>query len=318
MIAYIVRRSIQAVVILIITSVLIFAVLHLLPGDPILIYMTQSQYSAASAEQIAAVRHEFGLDRPLVMQYFTWVSDLLHGDFGKSIVKRQLVIDLILYALPKSLHLGVLSFFISIIIGIPIGIICAIRRGKWLDTILTIFANIGITAPVFCVGILLIYLFGIWLGWLPTHGYTSPFGDFGLNTKQIIMPIFCLSLFPLAAIVRQTRSAMLEVVKQDYIRTAWAKGLIEHTVILKHALKNGILPVVTLAGTWISGIFGGQVLIETVFAIPGMGSLSVDALLNQDYAVVQGIVLIVGIVVVFANLIVDISYSWLDPRIRYE
>jgi peptide/nickel transport system permease protein len=193
-----------------------------------------------------------------------------------------------------------------------------VRRGKWIDTTLTVLANIGITAPSFWVGVLLIFVFCVWLDWLPGHGYTSMFADFGLNTRQIIMPVFCLCLFPLAATVRQTRSAMLDVVGQDYIRTAWSKGLRERVVIYKHAIKNGILPVVTLAGMSLSNIIGGQVLIETVFSIPGLGYTAVNALLGLDYAIVQGIILVVGTIVVLSNLIVDISYGWLDPRIVYE
>lgn len=315
---YIIRRLIQALIVLFIVTALVFILMHLLPGDPILYYLTQDRFTQATQEEIATLRHQFGVDRPIVVQYFDWLNDIFHGDLGRSVSRRVPVNDLIKQALPISFYLGTLSFIISNAIAIPIGIISAARRGKWSDTVLTVLANIGITAPTFWVGVILIYLFGITLGWLPTHGYTSPFEDFWRSTRQIIMPIICLSVFPLAGAVRQTRSAMLEVIHQDYIRTAWSKGLTERTVILKHAVKNGIIPVVTLVGMGIGSIVGGQVLVEQVFTIPGMGRLAVDALFARDYAVVQGIVLIIAVVVLLSNLAVDISYGWLDPRVRYD
>jgi peptide/nickel transport system permease protein len=306
------------VIVLFIVTALVFILMHLLPGDPILYYLTQDRFTQATPEELADLRHQFGVDRPIVVQYFDWLNDIFHGDLGRSVSRRVPVNELIKQALPISFYLGGLSFIISNAIAIPIGIISAARRGKWSDTILTVLANIGITAPTFWVGVILIYLFGITLGWLPTHGYTSPFEDFWRSTRQIIMPIICLSVFPLAGAVRQTRSAMLEVIHQDYIRTAWSKGLTERTVILKHAVKNGIIPVVTLVGMGIGSIVGGQVLVEQVFTIPGMGRLAVDALFARDYAVVQGIVLIIAVVVLLSNLAVDISYGWLDPRVRYD
>jgi peptide/nickel transport system permease protein len=242
----------------------------------------------------------------------------VNGDLGHSIFFGTTVAEEIGLAMPITFYLGLITFTLANLIGIPAGVICAVRRGKWIDTFLTVFANFGITAPVFWFGILLIYFFGLYLGWLPIQGYTSPFEDFSLSTQKIIMPVVCLILFPLSGTVRQTRSAMLEIIQQDFVRTAWAKGLNEKTVIMRHAVKNGIIPVVTLAGMGIPMILSGQVLIETVFNIPGMGRLAVNALFTKDYAIVQGVVLIMSMVVVFANLLVDISYGWLDPRIRYE
>lgn len=315
---YIIRRLSLALVVLIIVTGMVFILMHMLPGDPILFYLTQDKYAQAPPEVLAELRHQFGVDKPLFVQYLNWVGDILHGDLGQSISRRAPVNDMIRQALPISVYLGLLSFFISNIIAIPVGIISAARRGKWSDTLLTIFANIGITAPTFWVGVMLIYFFGLLLNWLPTHGYTSPFDDFWMSIRQSIMPVICLSVFPLAGTVRQTRSAMLEVIRQDYIRTAWSKGLTEKVVIMKHAVKNGITPVVTLMGMAIGGILGGQVLIEQVFTIPGMGNLAVTALFGRDYAVVQGIVLIIAVAVLLANLAVDLSYGWLDPRVRYD
>lgn len=318
MYAYIVRRLLSALVVLLLITAVVFIVMHLLPGDPILLYLSQDTVTAFTAEEIVAARHEFGLDKPVIVQYLNWLSGVLHGDLGESIFRSTKVTEEIGNALPITLYLGMLAWVISHVIAIPAGVICAVKRGKWIDTILTILANIGITAPQFWVGILLIYVFGLYLNWLPIFGYTSPFDDFWLSIKKVIMPVFCLSLVPLSGCVRQTRSAMLEVVRQDYIRTAWSKGLAERNVILRHAIKNGIIPVVTLAGMAVPLIIGGQVLIETVFGIPGIGRLSVTALFSRDYAIVQGIVLVIAVFVVLVNLLVDIAYGWLDPRIHYD
>ena len=315
---YIIRRLIQAVCVLLLATCIIFCIMRLLPGDPILLYVSQDEYSRmTSEEEIAALRHQFGLDKSMPMQYVDWISGVVRGDLGDSIFWGTTVREEIARALPVTFHLGIITFILAQFIGIPAGVICAVRRGKWSDTVLTVFANIGITAPVFWVGILLIYAVGLYLGWLPIQGYTSPFEDFWLSTRKIIMPVFCLLLFPVSGTVRQTRSAMLEVIRQDYIRTAWSKGLTERTIIMRHAVKNGIIPVVTLAGMGIPMILGGQVLIETVFNIPGMGRLAVDALFSQDYAIVQGVALVMSTMVVLSNLTVDISYGWLDPRVRY-
>lgn len=316
--AYIIRRLFVALIVLILATFIVFLIMRLLPGDPILLFLSQDAYSLFTPEELAAAKHEYGLDRPIVLQYFDWINGILHGDLGKSIFKKTKVTQEIGDALPITIYIGFLSWIISHLIAIPAGIICAVRRGKWIDTVLTVLANIGITAPQFWVGILLIYVFGLYLNWLPIFGFTSPMEDFGLSIKKIIMPVFCLSMIPLSGCVRQTRSAMLEVIRQEYIRTAWSKGLRERVVIFKHALRNGIIPVVTLAGMAIPIIVGGQVLIETVFGIPGIGRLAVTALFSRDYAIVQGIVLVIAVLVVFSNLIVDISYSWIDPRIRYD
>lgn len=318
MAAYIIRRLILAVIVLLITTVVVFLAMHLLPGDPILLKMTQSEVRSTSLEQIAFLKHQFGLDKPLIVQYFSWMGGAIHGDLGVSILYQDKVINSLKQSIPITAHIGALAELGGFIIGIPLGVICAVRRGKWLDTFITILANLGITVPIFWLGILLMYLFALELRWLPVFGYTSPFENFWLSTKQLIMPVFCLAVFPLAAIMRQTRSSMLEVMRQDYIRTAWSKGLTERLVVTKHAMKNGLIPVLTFVGLGITNIIGGSVLIETVFNIPGMGRLLVFSILNQDYTVTQGITLIIAVVVVLVNLLVDISYGWLDPRIRYN
>lgn len=305
------------IIVLLIVTIIVFLMVRLLPGDPILMYLTSSDLEEITQEQVDVIRHDLGLDRPLFVQYFDWIGNVVTGDLGTSIIHRGKVGDDIKRRLPITLHLGGLAFIISIIIGIPMGVIAAVRRGTWLDNVLTSLGNLGITVPVFWLGILLIYAFGLKLDWLPVFGYTSPFKDFALNIQQIILPVFCLAVPSVASAVRMTRSSMLEVMRQDYVRTAWSKGLRERAVIIRHALKNGLIPVVTLKGVTLTVIVGGSVLVETVFSIPGMGRLAVEGLFSQDYAVVQAVILVVGTFVLFINLLIDLSYGWLDPRVRY-
>jgi len=318
MLALIIRRIILAIIILIAATLLIFFGMRLLPGDPVLMLVTKNQQQEFNEEYLLELRHQHGLDKPMPVQYFNWADDVLHGNFGVSILTQRPVADELFRRLPISIHVGGLAFIIGHILGIPAGIICAVRRGKRLDTVITTLANIGITIPNFWLGILMMYAFGFQLHFLPIMGYTSPFDDFWLSTRQLIMPVICLALFPIAGAARQARSAMLEVMSQDYIRTAWSKGLRERTVIIRHGIKNGMIPIITLAGMGIASIIGGAVVIETVFNIPGLGRLLVSSVINQDYPYVQAITLFVAVAVVLANLIVDISYGWLDPRIRYR
>ncbi len=315
MASYIIRRLIMVVVVLIIVSLLVFFGMRLLPGDPIKALVgAQQEYSE---EQVIQLRHEFGLDKPLVVQYFNWIGNILQGDLGTSILGRTPVANEIFKRLPITIHLGLLAFVIGIILGIPAGIISAVRRGTLIDTVVVTLSNLGITMPVFLLGYLLMYLFALKLEWLPVMGYTSPFENFWLNLKQIILPVTCLAIFPIASTARQTRSSMLEIMRQDYIRTALSKGLKEWVIILKHALKNGLIPVITVAGLQVTVIISGAVMIETVFNIPGMGRLIVSSVMNQDYPYIQGIILIISVSVLLINLLVDLTYGLMDPRIKY-
>lgn len=317
MVSYIIRRIFQSIIVTFLVTIIVFIGMRLLPGDPIYMIINTNTAQDMTAEELDRLRHEAGLDRNLVIQYFDWLGGVFQGNLGNSILHQIPISEDLKQRLPVTLHLGVLALLISVILGIPAGIISAIRRGTWLDTIVTTLANIGITIPIFWLGIMLMWLFAVKLSWLPTSGYTSPFEDFWLSTKQLIMPVFCMAIFQIAGNARQARSSMLEVLNQDYIRTAWSKGLKERVVILKHALKNSLIPIVTLLGMGVSMIIGGSVLVEQVFNIPGMGRLAVDSLFQMDYTYTQGIVLIVTIIIVLTNLLVDISYGWLDPRIRY-
>ncbi|MCJ7606006.1 MAG: ABC transporter permease [Dehalococcoidales bacterium] len=309
----------MAIFILILVTLIIFFVIRLLPGDPLIIFLgNQAQQGGIAQEELDALRIFYGLDKPLFVQYFNWMGDILTGDLGTSIYYHENVATLMKERFPITLHLGLIAFVLSNILGVLFGMLAAIRRGTWIDTLTTTVANIGITIPVFWLGYELIFLFGQTLRWLPIAGYTSPFDDFWLSTQKIIMPVFCLSLTGLAGTARTMRSSMLEVIRQDYIRTAWSKGLRERAVIFKHALKNSLIPIITLAGIGIGIIFGGSVLIETVFAIPGMGRLMVTSIFAQDYVVIQSGTLVIATIIIMSNLAVDISYGWLDPRIRYS
>jgi peptide/nickel transport system permease protein len=317
MTAYIIRRLMLGVIILLLVTMLVFLAMRLLPGDPLIIFISQSQTQVYSPERLAELRQEYGLDRTLPVQYINWIGNMLRGDMGKSINLGQDVGYLISSKLPVTIYFGVLSFIVSSFFGIIFGVICALRRGKWIDSVVTVSANIGITLPAFWVGILLMYLFSLTLHWLPTSGYVSPAENLGQSLRSAIMPVICLSLFSVASLTRQTRSAMLEVVSQDYIRTAWSKGLHERVIILRHTIKNAMIPVITILGLQVGLIFGGSVLIETVFNIPGMGRLMATSLFSHDYQIVQAGTLVIAVVVVLSNLMVDISYGWFDPRIRY-
>ena len=318
MTAYIIRRLLLGIVVLLGLSVLAFGLMRLLPGDPLMLFVGSDEYASYSPERIEIKRAEYGLDQPVVAQYFNWLGGVFRGDFGDSIALQRSVGKLITQRLPVTLDLAFFTLILCGLSGITLGTICALRRGKWLDSALSALANAGITIPSFALAIFMIYVFAIKLHWLPTYGYTPPFDDLGDNLRKLIMPVLCLSLFGTAALTRQTRSSMLEVIQQDYVRTAWSKGLRERTVVLRHVIKNGLIPVITTLGMQVSYIFGGAVVVEVVFAIPGMGRLIMDGVLNKDYMVVQGAVLVVGAIVVLVNLLVDIAYGWVDPRIRYK
>jgi peptide/nickel transport system permease protein len=310
--AFILRRLMETAVSVFIVTIIAFSLVQLVPGDPVLSLVGTETHE----EEIQRLRKEMGFDKPLVLQYAHWISKVAQGDLGMSLRYKERVNRLIAQSAPISLFLGAVSFVIGMLIGIPAGIITAVRRGKLVDSVITACSNIGIAVPVFWLGVLLIYVFGVHLGWLPVSGYTSPFENLGLSLRKMVMPVACLSLFQIAILARQTRSSMLEVIQQDYIRTAWSKGLSERIVIIRHALKNAFIPVITVGGVLVAQLVGGAVLTETIFNIPGMGRLIVAGVLQNDYVVVQGCTLMVALVVAFINLIVDISYAWLDPRIR--
>ncbi|NLM46353.1 MAG: ABC transporter permease [Firmicutes bacterium] len=319
MLSYIVRRLLWGLVIIWLVTLIVFFVIRLLPGDPLLIYLAQNQdINSMPREQIDALYREYGLDKPILVQYANWVFNLLRGDLGLSITYRQNVGKLMLERLPVTLHVGMTGFIVSLVPGVLVGLIAAMRRASWIDNVVTIISYTGIAIPVFWLAYILIYVFGLRLKWLPIAGYVSPFEDFWLSTKHLIMPVICISLPGIAATARQMRSSVLEIASQDYVRTAWSKGLAEKAVVCRHILKNSLIPIITLLGMRIGFIFGGSVIVENIFAIPGMGRLLVGSIFAQDYVVIQANALIMAVIIILSNLLVDISYGWFDPRIRYD
>ena len=315
---YILLRLLHGVIVIIIVSIFVFLMMRLLPGDPVLLYIDRAAITNVDSATMAHLRAEFGLDKPLVEQYLHWINNIFHGNLGTSIFTKIAVSSIVKQSFPITAYLGLLALLFSSIVAIFAGIICALRRGSWIDTTVSSLTNIGVSAPIFWLGILLIYLFGVDLKWLPIYGYTSPFTDFWLSIRQLIMPVICLSVVSISFVTRQTRSSILEIVRNDYVRTAWAKGLREQSVVTRHVLRNSLIPIATLIGLQVSSIISGSVLVETVFNIPGVGRMMVNSLFSHDYPIVQSGALLIASFFVVINLLVDISYGWLDPRIRYR
>ncbi len=312
--AYIIKRLLQMIPILLVVTMLVFSLLFL-TGNPV--YSLIGEGEALDPEQLKVVSHELGLDRPIPVQYGMWLSKVVKGDFGRSNRNQRLVLDELKVRLPVTIQLGFVAWLFSVILAIPAGIISAIRHGTKLDLFAAAVTVGGVAIPDFWLGMMLILLAGVGLGWLPTYGFVN-FTDNPVEwLRHLALPAFSLGLSMAALNMRQTRSAMLEVLAQDYVRTARAKGLRDRTVIWRHALKNALLPVITVMSLQVGRLFGGAVIIETLFAIPGMGRLMVSSILMQDFPVVQACVLIVAIAVLLANLTTDLLYAYLDPRIRY-
>jgi len=310
---FLIRRVLAAVPVILVVTVFVFALLHLAPGDPAAIIAGD----LATADDIAKIRTKLGLDQPLLVQFFTWTNQLLHGDLGNSIFSAHPVSQLIAQRLEPTVTLTVMTLLISITIAVPLGVIAAWRVGSWIDRAVMGFAVFGFSVPGFVIGYVLIWLFAIRLDWLPVQGYTPLSQGIGPWLANIILPSVTLALAYMALIARITRAAMLETLSQDYIRTAHAKGLATPAVLLRHALHNASVPIVTVIGIGVALLIGGVVITESVFAIPGLGRLTVDAILRRDYPVIQGIILVFSGAYVVVNLVVDMLYTVLDPRIRY-
>jgi peptide/nickel transport system permease protein len=311
---FIVRRLLQTILVVLLVSIVSYLIIQMIPGDPVVTMLG----GEASQERIDALRHELWLDRPLPVQYFHWLGNVVQGNFGKSIATNDPVTAVIKQRLPVTVYLSFIALVVSTFLGIFLGILSAVRRGTLLDPFINLFANVGVAIPVFWLGILGAYFLGLKLHWLSIQGFTWPTDDFGQSIRQTVMPVVCLAVSPMAVLARQTRSSVLEVIHQDYIRTAMSKGLRERVVVFRHVIKNALIPVVTLLGLQVRVLFGGSVLVEQVFNINGMGRTLVSAAFGKDFPVLQAGVLLIAILVCAANLIVDLSYSWLDPRIRYE
>ena len=312
MIEFLLRRVAQILPTLLFVSMLIFGLQQLLPGDPAKILAGEEQDPTV----IAYLRAKLHLDEPLPVRYAYWVGGVLQGDLGESVRTQQPVLELVLQKLPVTLQLATMAMTIALVIGIPAGIASAVGRGTVWDTVANVFALWGISTPNFWLGILLILLFSVQLGWLPASGYVSPFEDLGANLASMIMPAFVLGNAIAGVLMRHTRSAMLQVLSSDYVRTARAKGLREPAVVLKHALRNALTPVITLGALELGTLLSGAVLTEQVFTIPGFGKLIVDSVFNRDYAVVQGVVLVTATAYITLNLLADLAYFLANPRLR--
>jgi peptide/nickel transport system permease protein len=306
------KRLLQLIPTLFFVSVIIFSLQQLLPGDPATIMAGEERDPAV----IAQIRHQYRLDQPIPIQYVYWVKGVLTGDLGESMRIKQPVRDLILEKLPVTLQLGLMAMVIAGTIGVSAGIVSAVKRGTVWDYAANVFALWGLSTPNFWLGIMMIFLFSVELGWLPASGYVPLTEDWRQSLASTIMPAFVLGNAIAAVLMRHTRSAMLQALGSDYVRTARAKGLFERTVVLKHAMRNALTPVITLGALELGTLLSGAVLTEQIFTIPGFGKLIVDAVFNRDYAVVQGVVLVTATIYITLNLLADIAYVLVNPRLR--
>ena len=313
MYAYLLRRILATILVMLVVALFVFALLHLSPGDPAAVIAGE----AASPADIARIRHSLGLDNPLHVQLGIWLLHVVHGDLGTSIHSGVPVLTLIGQRLEPTLALSTTTMGLAVLLAVPLGIVAAWKVGTWIDRLVMVVAILGFSLPVFWLGFLFIYGFAIQLQLLPVQGYSSITQGFLPFARHIILPSLTLGMVYMALITRMTRASMLEVLREDYIRTAHAKGLKPRVVLLLHGLKNASLPIITIIGVGVALLIGGVAVTESVFAIPGLGRLTVDAILHRDYPVIQGIILVFSGVYVGINVLVDLAYTCLDPRIRY-
>ena len=310
---YIGRRLLATIPVMAVVAVFVFSMLRISSADPAAIIAGDN----ATSEQIAEIRSKLGLDQPVVTQFGLWLAKIFSGNFGESFFFKKQVSELILDRLEPTLSLALCTIVLSVLIAVPLGVLAAYRSGSWLDRIVMAFSTLGFSVPVFVIGYILIYVFAIELNWLPVQGYQRLADGVWGWLQRLILPSIALSVVYCALIARITRTSVQEVLGEDYIRTARAKGLINRVVLMRHALRNAAVPIITVIGIGIALLIGGVVVTESVFSIPGLGRLTVDAVLARDYPTVQTLVLLFSLVSVLINLLVDLSYTLLDPRIRY-
>lgn len=313
MLVFIARRLVATIPVLGMVAVLVFLILRLSPTDPAAIIA--GDY--ATTAQVEEIREKLGLKRPIVEQFVVWTGRVLQGDFGESFFFKKRVAELILQRVEPTLALAVSTILLSVLVAVPLGLLAAWRHESWLDRVVMGFSVLGFSVPVFVIGYVLIYVFAIKLGMLPVQGYRSLWSGFGPFAERLVLPSLTLSVIYIALIARITRASVLEVMGEDYIRTAHAKGVAESVVMVRHALRNAAVPIVTVIGIGIALLIGGVVVTESVFNIPGIGRLTVDAVLARDYPTIQAVILLFSVVYVLINLLIDLSYALLDPRIRY-
>jgi peptide/nickel transport system permease protein len=310
---YLVRRILATIPVMGVVAVIVFLLLHLAPGDPAALIAGDF----ATAEDIARIGKQLGLDRPLHIQFVAWIGQVLRGDLGTSIFSHLPVTRLIRQRVEATLVLSLTTLVIAVVLAVPIGVLAAWRARSWVDRVVMALAVCGLSIPVFVLGYLLIYVFAIRLGWLPVQGYVSLTQGVWPCLRSIVLPSLALGSIYMALIARITRASLLEVLEEDYVRTAHAKGLPALTVVVGHALRNASIPIVTIIGVGLTLLIGGVVITESVFAIPGIGRLTVDAILRRDYPIIQAVILLSSGVYVLVNLLIDLVYTVLDPRIRY-
>lgn len=313
MFAYLVKRLFATIPTVLGVSIVVFALIHLIPGDPVATMLGME----ADQATIDQARRELGLDRPLLEQYMRWFGNILRGDLGRSIQGNQSVFLLVLEKMPATLELSFAALVLSLLIALPAGILSAVYKDTWIDYLSTLVALFGVSVPGFWLGLILIYIFSLKLGFVPPGGYSPFWENPGMNLRYLLLPAISLGSGLAGIVARMVRATMLDVLNYDYIRVARAKGLAERIVITKHALKNTLIPTITIVGLQIGVLLGGAVVIETVFAWPGIGKLTVDAILGRDFPVVQGATFLIAVALVLVNLLVDITYAIADPRIRY-
>ena len=313
MFSYVLRRLAATIPVMVIVAVLVFLMLRLTPSDPAAIIAGDN----ANAEQVAEIRKRLGLDQPILTQFVIWSSKTLQGDLGESFFFKKQVAELILDRLEPTLSLAFFTILLAVLIAIPLGVLAAYRHGSWLDRIVMGFSVLGFSVPVFVIGYALIYVFAIELNWLPVQGYQRLAQGLGGWLQRLILPSVTLSVIYVALIARITRTSVLEVMNEDYIRTARAKGQTERKVLVRHALANAAVPIVTVIGLGVALLIGGVVVTESVYTIPGLGRLTVDAVLARDYPTIQAVILLFSLTYVLINLLVDVTYTFFDPRIRY-
>ncbi|GGJ78892.1 ABC transporter permease [Pseudomonas matsuisoli] len=313
MLSYFVRRVLAAIPVMFVVALFVFLLLRLSPGDPAAIIAGDM----ATPDQLARIRTALGLDRPIYEQFFVWLSQLLRGDFGTSLISQTNVLTMVNQRLEPTISLAIVAIIFTVLIAVPLGVIAAWRHGSFLDNFVMSSSVVGFSVPVFVIGYVLIQIFAIELRWLPVQGFRSLFDGVGPFAQRIVLPALTLSSIYIALIARMTRASMLEVLDEDYIRTARAKGLAERLVLFRHALRNAAVPIITVIGTGFALMVSGVVVTESVFNIPGLGRLIVDAVLARDYPVIQGLILLTAGFYVLINLLIDLSYALTDPRIRY-
>lgn len=314
MIATIIGRVLSTIPVMAAVGVLVFSLLYLTPGDPAVVIAGDN----ASPQEVEDLRRSLGLDRPYLVRLVSWSADILHGDLGLSIITRQPVIDTIVERIAPTFSLMLVTLVISVTIAVPLGVAAAARPGSWLDRLVLGATVLGFSVPVFVVGYILAYVFGLQLRWLPVQGYRPIGSGLWLFLQHLILPSIALSFPYIALIARMTRATMLDVISQDFIRTARAKGVSRRSELYNHALANAAVPIVTVVGLGIASLLGGAVVTESVFAIPGLGRLTIEAILRRDYPLIQGVVLFFSSLYVLINLLIDLSYTILDPRIRQK